>query len=63
MDMVGSPQYPSVLPTPMMFLPNSNIEITYTNENASVTYVPFITFFGYRMRVDDAQNLLSTVVG
>lgn len=63
MDMIGSPQYPSVLPTPMMFLPNSNIEITYTNENPSVTYVPFLTFFGYRVRVEDAQNLLSTVVG
>lgn len=63
MDMVGHPQYPSVLPTPMMFLPNSTIEITYTNENPSVTYVPFITLFGYRIRIEDAQNLLSTVVG
>lgn len=62
-DQIGSPQYPSVLPTPMMFLPNSNIEITYANENPTVTYVPFITLFGYRVRVDDAQNLLSTVVG
>jgi hypothetical protein len=63
MDMIGSPQYPSVLPTPMMFLPNSNIEITYANENATTTYVPFITFFGYRIRIDNAQDLLSTVVG
>lgn len=62
-DMIGDPSYPSVLPTPMLFLPNSNIEITYTNENPSVTYVPFITLFGYRMRIEDAQNLLSTVVG
>lgn len=63
MDMIGHPQYPSVLPTPMLFLPNSTVEITYANENQTKTYVPFITLFGYRMRIEDAQNLLSTVVG
>lgn len=63
MDMVGSPQYISTLPTPSLFLPNSTIEVTYTNENATTTYVPFITLFGYRIRIEDANNLLSTVVG
>lgn len=62
-DQVGGGEFPSVLPTPIMFLPNSNIEITYNNNNATDTYVPFITFFGYRVRVDEAQKLLSTVTG
>jgi hypothetical protein len=62
-DQIGNPQFPSVLPTPILFLPNSTIEITYQNDNASDTYVPFITMFGYRVRIEDAQNILSTVVG
>jgi hypothetical protein len=62
-DQVGGGEFPSVLPTPIMFLPNSNIEIAYQNNHAANTYVPFITFFGYRVRVDEAQKLLSTVTG
>jgi hypothetical protein len=62
LDMVGHPEFPTVLPSPLYFLPNSTIEITYQNDNPSVTYVPFVTFFGYRIRMDD-PNILSTVVG
>jgi hypothetical protein len=62
-DSIGNPQFPSVLPTPILFLPNSTIEITYQNDNAADTYVPFITMFGYRVRIEDAQKILSTVVG
>lgn len=62
-DTVGVPEFPSVLPTPILFLPNSTIEITYQNDNASDTYVPFVTLFGYRVRIEDAQRILSTVVG
>jgi hypothetical protein len=62
-DMVGVPEFPSVLPTPILFLPNSTIEVTYQNDNATDTFVPFITLFGYRVRIEDAQNILSTVVG
>lgn len=62
-DQIGNPQFPSVLPTPILFLPNSTIEITYQNDNAADTFVPFITLFGYRVRIEDAQKILSTVVG
>lgn len=62
-DAVGVPEFPSVLPTPILFLPNSTIEVTYQNDNLTDTYVPFITLFGYRVRIEDAQNILSTVVG
>lgn len=62
-DQVGGGEFPSVLPTPIMFLPNSNIEVTWQNNHASNVYVPFITFFGYRMRIEAAQQLLSTVTG
>jgi hypothetical protein len=63
LDMVGHPEYPSVLETPIMFLPNSTIEIAYTNQHASNTYVPFVTLFGYRIRVEDAENIMSLVSG
>ena len=57
-DHVGGGEFPSVLPTPIMFLPNSTIELTYQNNHATDTLVPFITFFGYRVRLDEAQSLL-----
>jgi hypothetical protein len=63
LDLVGHPDYPSVLPTPIMFLPSSTVEMNYVNESASDTYVPFITMFGYRIRIEDAQNILSLVQG
>jgi len=63
MDQFGSPEWPFILSTPIMFLPNSTVEMTYQNDNAASTFVPYMTFFGYRVRVEDAQNLLGTVVG
>lgn len=63
LDMVGDPMFPSVLPTPMMFLPNSTIQCFYANQSASDVYVPFITLFGYRVRLDDYYSVLSTVTG
>lgn len=63
MDEYGHPEAPFILSTPILFLPNSTIEMTYQNDHAGNTYVPFITLFGYRVRVDDAQHLLGTVIG
>lgn len=63
MDTIGNPLYPSTLETPMMFLPNATVEIAFTNQHATRTYVPFVTFFGYRIRIEDAENILSLVNG
>lgn len=62
-DQIGHPEFPSVLPTPILFLPNATIEITYNNDHPTDTFVPFVTLFGYRVRIEDAQALLGTVVG
>lgn len=62
LDSLGHPQYPTAFPSPLYFMPNATIEITYQNDNASLTYVPFVTMFGYRIRTDNL-NVLSTVVG
>jgi hypothetical protein len=63
MDSIGNPNFPSQLETPVMFLPNATIEIAFTNQNASLTFVPYVTFFGYRIRVEDSENILSLVNG
>lgn len=63
LNQVGNWFNPTILPSPCMFLPSSTVEIIFQNMDPAATYVPFITFFGYRVRVQDGQNLLSTVVG
>lgn len=60
-DTVGVPRFPTKLPKPMLIQPNANIEISFTNNNATLTYVPFITVFGYRCRIEDARGILSFV--
>lgn len=62
-DQIGGGEFPSVLPTPILFLPNSTIETTYNNDHPTDVFVPYLTFFGYRVRIEDAQNILSTVTG
>lgn len=64
-DTLGSWLNPTVLPRPLMFLPNSQIEFNFVNESGSNvgTYLPFITMFGYRLRVENAQDMLSLVQG
>lgn len=63
MSHYGNPRFPTKLPRPIMFLPNQNVQIAFTNLHESNLYLPRITCFGYRMRVDDAQKFLSLVYG
>ena len=63
LDHVGWSRNPTVLSTPTMFLPISTVEAIFSNKDASRTYVPFVTFFGYRVRLEDAQSILSTITG
>jgi hypothetical protein len=63
LDAYGVPEFPTVISTPLMFLPNSTVETQYSNSNASDVYVPWITFFGYRVRIENAQDILSLVTG
>jgi len=57
----GSPAFPTVLRSPVMFLPNSTVECLFTNNDATNVYVPFISFFGYRVRIQGAEQILSLV--
>jgi hypothetical protein len=49
--------------TPVLFLPNSNVEVIWQNNSTDRTYRPFITMFGYRLRIDHAKDILSTIQG
>ena len=59
----GNQRFPSKFPRPLLFLPRQQVQVAFYNQltNANVSYVPFITFFGYRMRIEDAQALKGLV--
>lgn len=63
MDSYGNPRFPTKFPRPVMLLPNQVMQIQFTNTHDSNKYVPFITAFGYRLRIDEAQKFLSLVYG
>lgn len=63
LDTVGNPRFPSTLPSPMLVIPNGVLEVTFTNKHATNYYVPRLSFFGYRMRIENQQELLSTIYG
>lgn len=58
---VGHAQEPEKLDTPMMIAANNNLEVKYYNNDPARTYVPFFTFYGYRVRVKDSQEILGFV--
>lgn len=68
MQMFGIKSRPSILPTPMLIMPNAFIDVTMS----SFVPAPQVTagsgkfeysFFGYRVRVEDADKVLSTIFG
>jgi len=60
-DCLGTNRYPYRLPTPLFFLPNSTIVFRFQNNNESNTYIPFLTLWGVRIRLDEAGSILSTL--
>ena len=61
MNQVGTWKYPTILPTPQLLLPNSNIEFQFANSDQFNTYRPWISIYGLRVRIEDAKNILSTI--
>jgi hypothetical protein len=61
LNQVGTWKYPTILPTPQLLLPNSNIEFQFANSDQNNTYRPWITIYGLRVRIEDAKNILSTI--
>lgn len=63
LDMVGNPRWPTTMPTPYFFLPNSVVEFNIINNHPTNVYFVHLTMFGYRIRIDNSQRILSTVYG
>jgi len=61
LDHVGHPRFPTEFDTPQLVLPNANMEVQFFNDNADVTFTPFITVFGIRVRIEEMHKLLATV--
>lgn len=59
MNHLGHAQEPEKLDTPMLISANNNLEVKFYNNNATRTYIPFIMLSGYRVRIEDAQDILS----
>lgn len=72
LQMLGQEGYPTVMPTPFLVMPNAVIEAeisSYLDEGV-IQNVPDgssgiiqLTFLGYRMRIENAQAILSSIYG
>lgn len=64
-QMIGTKSCPTILPTPMLLLPNAFFDVTMsTFATAQVTVGSSrhqFSFFGYRIRVNDSAKVLSTI--
>lgn len=68
MQTLGYKGNPTVLPTPMLIMPNAALEVNVTaldgvNQPTTSSGLFQLTFFGYRIRVEDAGKVLSTIFG
>jgi hypothetical protein len=68
LQMIGTNSNPMIMPTPMYIQPNAILDV----EASGMQETPFsyagsgkvqFSFFGYRTRVENAQNILSTIFG
>lgn len=59
---LGNANFPKVYPSTVFLLPNQTMILNLTNDSPiSETYRTFVTVWGYRIRLENAQEILSTV--
>lgn len=68
MQIFGRRSHPTILPTPMLIMPNAFIDVIASSwvpsPQATVGTGKFqLSFFGYRIRTEDAGAVLSSVFG
>jgi len=59
-SLMGNANFPSIYPSTVFLLPNQTMLLNLSN-SGSETFRTFVTVWGYRIRVEDAQKILSTV--
>lgn len=57
---LGNANFPTIYPSTVFLLPNQTMLMNLTN-SGDETFRSFITVWGYRIRVEDDQKILSTV--
>lgn len=62
-SMLGNANFPKIYPSTVFLLPNQTMLLNLSNTNTIETYRCYVTVMGYRVRVQDAQKILSTVSG
>lgn len=62
-DFIGQGDFPTELQSPQLLLPNSVFVSRFQNNHPTNVYVPFITFFGYRVRLEDMDSIQSLTTG
>lgn len=62
-SLLGNANFPSIYPSTVFMLPNQTMLLNLFNTSATETFRSFVTVMGYRVRVADAQNILSTISG
>lgn len=60
-ESLGNYHNPLVLDDPFYMDPNQSLEVKFSNQSATKTYVPSILFKGYRLRIEDANSLIQKV--
>ena len=70
LQMIGQNSLPSIMPVPFYLQPNAAIDIVASGIPAAANPVDFsgsgefqLSFFGYRIRTEDAGKVLSTIFG
>jgi hypothetical protein len=70
MQMIGKKSRPTILPTPMMISPNAFIDVTMSSwlpdgvsQATTGSGKHQFTFFGYRTRVENTEQLMSLIYG
>jgi hypothetical protein len=66
--MIGKKSRPTILPTPLLVMPNAFIDLTMSSwvpvSQATTGSGKFqFSFFGYRVRVEDADKVMSSIFG
>ena len=69
-QMIGNKSTPTILPTPMIIMPNAFVDVTMSSwipQGASQATVGSskhqFAFFGYRTRIEDAAEIMSLIYG
>lgn len=60
LSLLGNANFPKIYPSTVFMLPNQTMSLNISNSGTD-TFRPFVTVWGYRIRVEDAQKILSTV--